>query len=163
MNGKWLDIVIFEGWCLGYRALTEAQICDHWTESCEYKDPYSRLWKHRLEDLIWVNKQLANYDVLTNALDAFIYIDVWDLQFVYRWRQEAEAKMRAENNGQGMTDDEVIDFVNGYYTSYELYREGLRGTVFKSPEQENSYIPGTKRFLSFVVNANRRVVSASEF
>ena len=59
-----------------------------------------------------VNERLRGYDALTDTLNAFIHIDAEDTQFVYPWRLEQEAKMRAEK-GRGMSDEEVVDFVNG--------------------------------------------------
>ncbi len=39
-----------------------------------------------------------------------------DLHHVYRWRQEQEAALRA-SKGSGMTDEEVVEFVNGCESS----------------------------------------------
>lgn len=38
--------------------------------------------------------------------------DAEDINYVYSWRLEAEAQLRA-NRGKGMTDKQVIEFVNG--------------------------------------------------
>lgn len=38
--------------------------------------------------------------------------DAEDTQYVYEWRLEQEAALRA-TKGAGMTDEQVVDFVNG--------------------------------------------------
>lgn len=40
------------------------------------------------------------------------FSDAEDTQYVYAWRREQEAAMRA-SKGTGMTDEQVINFVNG--------------------------------------------------
>ncbi|KAK4893570.1 hypothetical protein LTR27_008037 [Elasticomyces elasticus] len=55
--------------------------------------------------------------------------DAEDTQYVYAWRQEQEAALRAAK-GTGMTVEQVENFVNGYYPAYELYTEVLRNGIF---------------------------------
>jgi hypothetical protein len=38
---------------------------------------------------------------------------------LYRWRMEAETKLRARSKG-GMTDEEVVDFVDRYMPAYKV-------------------------------------------
>lgn len=45
-------------------------------------------------------------------LDAFVHIDAENTQYVYDWRLQQEAALRAAK-GTGMTDAQVINFVNG--------------------------------------------------
>lgn len=45
-------------------------------------------------------------------LDAFVHIDAENTQYVYDWRLQQEAALRAAK-GTGMTDSQVINFVNG--------------------------------------------------
>ncbi len=47
-----------------------------------------------------------------SQLDAFIHIDAFDPQYVYKWRLEQEAGLR-QVKGSGMTDDQVKEFVDG--------------------------------------------------
>ncbi|CAK4031965.1 related to ATP-binding, pantothenate kinase [Lecanosticta acicola] len=49
--------------------------------------------------------------------------------YVYHWREEQEAAMRA-SKGTGMTQEQVVNFVNGYYPCYELYTDVLRNGIF---------------------------------
>lgn len=72
--------------------------------------------------------------------------DAEDTQYVYNWRLQQEAALRA-SKGTGMTDEQVVNFVNGCksafngtastwllirtdYPAYELYTDVLRQGIF---------------------------------
>ncbi|KAL8731424.1 MAG: hypothetical protein Q9166_003399 [cf. Caloplaca sp. 2 TL-2023] len=120
-----LKLVILEGWCLGFRALDNAQINACWTDAVEVcsqgKGYHGRLGHNRLEHVQFINEALRGYDALTD--------DAEDPQYVYHWRLEQEAQLRRER-GSGMTDEEVVHFVDGYYPSYELFTDRLREGAF---------------------------------
>ncbi|OCL10456.1 P-loop containing nucleoside triphosphate hydrolase protein [Glonium stellatum] len=142
---KSIEVVVFEGWCVGFRSLSNDELEWKWAEAREWENDgvaETQLAKHRLQDLIFVNEALKGYDVLTD--------DAEDTKFVYDWRLEQEADLRA-SKGVGMTDEQVISFVNGYYPAYELYTPTLRKGIFG---------PGDKgRQLTLVVGQDRRVKS----
>lgn len=137
-----VQVVIFEGWCVGFRALSPAEI------EAKQAAPSTTLHKHRLQDLLFVNEKLRDYDVMTDAFDAFIHIDAAETGYVYDWRLEQEAALRRDR-GSGMTDEQVRRFVDGYYPAYELYTEGVRAGVLKEK--------GAERQLRLVVGRDRRV------
>ncbi|EON98905.1 putative d-glycerate 3-kinase protein [Phaeoacremonium minimum UCRPA7] len=120
---KPVQVVIFEGWCVGFRATSEAAIEAKW------RAPSRTLHGHKLEHLYFVNEQLKGYDVVTDLLDAFIYLDAEETEYVYDWRLQQEAMLRREK-GTGMTDEQVIKFVDAYYPAYELFSEGVRKGIF---------------------------------
>lgn len=63
-----------------------------------------------------------------NTLTISFILD--DLVNVYEWRiQQERALWQAKN--QGMTDDEVVKFVIGYMSAYELYLDQLRHGFFR--------------------------------
>ncbi|KAK9371804.1 P-loop containing nucleoside triphosphate hydrolase protein [Lipomyces chichibuensis] len=131
-----IKVVIFEGWCVGFQALTDDEVKAKWEESkrvhqAELKLARTTLWSLRLEDLLFVNCMLKGYDVMTNLFDAMIHIDAVDTSYVYKWRLQQEAEMR-EQTGRGMTDKEVVKFVDGYYPAYELFSDKLRQGVVKN-------------------------------
>ncbi|KAK8244534.1 putative Uridine/cytidine kinase [Phyllosticta capitalensis] len=147
-----VDFVLLEGWCVGFRALEDADLEKKWATAKEkaerdgeaYK---GRLGRERLEHVRFVNEKLRDYDEVTNMLDAFVFIDAEDTQYVYDWRMQQERALRADK-GTGMTDDQVINFVNGYYPAYELYSEILR----------QGALPGKKGVqLNLTVGKDRRV------
>lgn len=80
--------------------------------------------------------------------------------WVYTWRLEQEQALW-ESRGAGMTDSQVVEFVDGYYPSYELYTARLRTGVFNKPchkEVQEQKDDALCRQLSLVVGKDRRVV-----
>lgn len=154
-----LKVIIFEGWCVGFRALEDAEVEIQWRASAELHktDPnfVSTLWQHDLAHLVFVNSQLRSYDTITDRFNAMIHIDAQDTAFVYGWRHQQEHEMILAK-GTGMTDEEVTQFVNGYYPAYELYTGNLRKSVFNSGLTEG-------RQLRLVVNRDRKVLASFQF
>jgi D-glycerate 3-kinase len=144
-----IQVVIFEGWSVGFRALTPEQVQTKYTSAAS--DPKSTLPKHKLEHLLFVNEKLKEYDVMTDTFDAFIHIDAQETGYVYKWRLEQEAALRRDR-GTGMSDEQVVKFVDGYYPAYELFTEGVREGVLKGGKD----IKGAQ--LRLVVGRDRRVV-----
>ncbi|KAK9469152.1 P-loop containing nucleoside triphosphate hydrolase protein [Lipomyces arxii] len=141
-----IEVVIFEGWCVGFKALTDDEVRIKWEDSQATRSSRSTLWKYSLEHLLFVNDQLRKYDVITDVFDVMIHIDAEDTQYVYKWRLQQEAELRALT-GRGMTNEEVIHFVDSYYPAYELFTDTLRDGVL-----------GVKgRQLRLIVGEDRRV------
>lgn len=136
-----IQAIILEGWSVGFRAISSDEVEAKW------KAPSRTLSKHAIEHLLFVNDKLKDYDALTDLFDAFIHIDAEDTEFVYCWRGEQEEHLRREK-GVGMTPDQVIKFVDGYFPAYELYTETLRKGLF--PEH-----PGNQ--IRMVVGKDRKV------
>ncbi|KAJ5373738.1 hypothetical protein N7517_005744 [Penicillium concentricum] len=178
-----VKVVIFEGWCVGFRAWDDQTLRAKWEAAVRQKEngEYDgRLGHVKFEDVKAINDALKRYDVLTewvssaigdctiktlanrgfrrSKLDALIHIDAENPHFVYEWRQEQERTLHAAK-GTGMTEDQVNHFVDGYYPSYELFTETLREGAFKpaphNPSASSSDWQG--RQLCLVVNRNRRV------
>lgn len=112
--------------------------------------PNRTLKKHQLEHLQFVNEKLREYDAITDLFDAFIQIDSEDVGYVYGWRLEQEDHLREERGDPeaGMTSQQVVKFVDGYYPAYELYTDCMRKGVFKDR-------PGCQ--LRMVVGRDRKV------
>ena len=127
-----ITVVILEGWCVGFRALSEQDLKAKWESAVKQKELGNyrgRLGFNRLEDVAFVNDALKGYDELTAGLDALIHLDAADPFWVYEWREEQEQAMRA-TKGSGMTTEQVKHFVDGYYPAYELYTDRLRTGTF---------------------------------
>ncbi|KAJ8098512.1 P-loop containing nucleoside triphosphate hydrolase protein [Lipomyces tetrasporus] len=145
-NSKWvlvnqdgqpkIKVIILEGWCVGFKSLPDDQVKAKWEESnrahCPADLNTSRitLSKFRLEDLLFMNRKLRDYDVITEEFDAMIHLDAIDIFDVYEWRLQQEAELRQET-GHGMSNEQVINFVDGYYPAYELFSEKLREGILK--------------------------------
>ncbi|EPS30724.1 hypothetical protein POX_b02273 [Penicillium oxalicum] len=156
---KKVKVIIFEGWCVGFRACDTQTLRAKWESAVRQKESgnyQGRLGHMKFEDIQTVNEALRRYDVLTDKLDALIHIDAQDLRFVYEWRQEQERTLRAAK-GNGMTEEQVNHFVDGYYPSYELFTESLREGVFKPRAGSATSSEWQGRQLRLVVNRNRRV------
>jgi D-glycerate 3-kinase len=100
-----LDIAILEGWMLGFVPVEPATLAD----------PPFRL----------VNAALAAYADWHARLDAFIWLEPEDFNYVRSWRAEAEEKM-IRSGRPGMTPDELAAFVEPYLSAYAAYYPGLR-------------------------------------
>ncbi|KAL5348385.1 hypothetical protein ACLOAV_006868 [Pseudogymnoascus australis] len=145
-----LQVIILEGWSVGFRALSSEEVA--FKRKAAQSDPNSTLWKNRLEDLLFVNDKLREYDVMTDMLDAFIHLDASETSYVYAWRREQEEALRKVRGVENaMTDEQVVKFVDGYYPAYELFTEDLRKGVFKGDEGKK----GSQ--LRLIVGRDRRV------
>lgn len=108
------QVVILEGWCVGFRALPREMLVKEWEGAVREREEggyLGRLGWNKLEDVDFVNEALREYDQLTDQLDALIHLDAEDPIIVYEWRSQSEKKLR-ETKGSGMTDEQVVDFVN---------------------------------------------------
>lgn len=76
-----VEVVVFEGWCVGFRALSDADVERKWKaakDDFEQKgDGYrGRLGRQRLESALFVNERLREYDALTDRFGAFAHMSV---------------------------------------------------------------------------------------
>jgi D-glycerate 3-kinase len=113
------DIVLLEGWCVGFQHLDLHTLQQVWKENTK------TLKSHKLQFVEEVNNELMQYDAVWPTFHGFIHLDAQDIDFVYKWRLEQEHAMIAVK-GSGMTDQQVRQFVDGYMPAYELYLEKLR-------------------------------------
>ncbi|TQV98883.1 hypothetical protein V2A60_007417 [Cordyceps javanica] len=143
-----IDVLMLEGWSVGFRPIPDDELERRWNA------PSRTLQSHRLEHLRFVNDNLRAYDALTNLFDIFIQIDAEDTQYVYIWRAEQEDHLRLikGNPNAGMTQDQVVRFVDGYYPAYELYTDGVRSGIFSDrPGCQLRMVVGRDRCVKQVV------------
>jgi len=104
------EIVIFEGWCVGAKAETNASL----------KKPINSLEKYEDQKLIWrkfVNQKLKNeYKNVFSMLDHCIFMKVPNFKMVLKWRQSQEMKLKKRNltRKKIMTYQEIKRFVMFY-------------------------------------------------
>lgn len=102
-----VDIVLFEGWMLGFSHVAGNQ--------ARQVDP----------DLNIVNSYLKGYKKAWDSyVDSWLVIKVADPQFSFTWRLQAEKRMR-ESGKPAMTDEEVATFVDRFMPAYTCYLPGL--------------------------------------
>jgi D-glycerate 3-kinase len=127
------DVVVFEGWCVGFQALPSSAIEEKYQLALAGKLPINTPAHHQLQHLLAVNDNLKRYcDAFMGPehFDFFIHIDTTDLRNVYTWRLQQEHKM-IEAKGSGMSDEQVRAFIDGYMPSYEIYLDRLREGLFR--------------------------------
>jgi D-glycerate 3-kinase len=105
-----LDLVILEGWMLGFRPVDDDI------------DP----------DLRPINEYLRAYAAWTTLLDAFIWLEPVDVRVVVDWRAEAEADARASGR-TAMTDEQVRAFAARFLPAYETYLPTVRDHPVAGP------------------------------
>lgn len=119
-------------------------------EQRKEKGYQGRLGWNKLEDVEFVNECLKEYDVLTDQLDALIHLDAADPLFVYGWRLEQETKLRVAK-GAAMTDEQVKQFVDGYYPAYELFVYCLRAGAMRREGRQLKLLLGKDRKVQEII------------
>lgn len=140
-----VDVVVFEGWCVGFTALQEeevvkkhaqsqARLSTSGTSSNDRRTSTNTLGDHEFEHLLMLNKALDRYVesfMGPQHFDCLIHLDTDDLSNVFNWRLDQEKAMLAKV-GCGMSETSVYEFVKGYMPAYELYLDALRTGFFAS-------------------------------
>jgi len=104
-----VDLVIFEGWCVGSQAAAPADLLE----------PVNELERTEDADGVWrryVNDKLHNeYPRLFGLLDSLLFLRAPSFAAVHRWRLEQEHKLKARAPGAAvMSDAEVARFIQHY-------------------------------------------------
>ncbi|KAF1834963.1 P-loop containing nucleoside triphosphate hydrolase protein [Decorospora gaudefroyi] len=148
------DVVVFEGWCVGFQPLPNAAVEEKHALAVAGKLPVGTPANHELSHLLEVNENLKSYCdafMAPQCFDFFIHIDTNDVRNVYTWRLQQEHKM-IEAKGSGMSDEQVREFINGYMPSYELYLDQLREGFFEDKG----------RMVRVVLDIERRIEKVEE-
>jgi len=95
-----IDVVMLEGWMLGFLPLPAGQINDR--------------------SLAGINTLLEGYKEWYGFLDTFVYLCPEDPGFVVDWRSEAEERMKARGLA-GMSLAEIHAYAKKFLPAYQLY------------------------------------------
>ena len=96
-----VDLVLFEGWCVGCKAVPPEQLSTPVNELEKTEDPDGR-WRHE------VNRQLADdYARWFAAIDYLLMLRVPDMQAVLNWRSEQE--LGNQKNAVANSPDRSMD------------------------------------------------------
>ncbi len=102
-----VDVVIFEGWCVGALPQPAAELGLPVNE-VERVDDADGTWRH------YVNRQLEEpYQALFSRLDALVLLAAPGFEVVRAWRTEQEHKLR-DRTGGGMDDPAINRFIAHY-------------------------------------------------
>ncbi|KAG2433766.1 hypothetical protein HXX76_008127 [Chlamydomonas incerta] len=105
-----LDVVFFEGWMSGFAPVPDSA-------ALAPIDPA----------LPVVNEQLRGYRAAWDELvDSWLVIRIGDPQWVFKWRLQAEERMKAGGKA-GMSAEQIADFVSRFIPAYSAYLPGLYG------------------------------------
>ncbi len=107
-----VDVVIFEGWCLGVPPQRDAELRDP-INALEHGEDASGNWRR------WVNGQLqAVYQPLFAELDYLLMLQAPSFDCVAHWRSEQEKKLMARRandpNAQFMSAAQIHRFISHY-------------------------------------------------
>jgi D-glycerate 3-kinase len=105
-----VDIVLFEGWCVGARPQEPAALVEP-VNRLEAEDDADGGWRR------YVNDQLAGpYQALFARLDLLVLLTAPDFATIARWRAEQEDKLRARRGAGGavMDDAALARFMQHY-------------------------------------------------
>ncbi|SCU91389.1 LADA_0F09670g1_1 [Lachancea dasiensis] len=123
-----IDILVVEGWFLGFQGLSEDTICSMRQEKNSKRGQLLR--EHSLENLLQINSYLSRYSQLLWGNASFPSLGIViaaDTENIYTWRQEQETELIAKS-GQGMNSAQVKAFVSRYMPCYEIYYPPLKAT-----------------------------------
>uniref|UniRef100_A0A7S2ZZW7 Phosphoribulokinase/uridine kinase domain-containing protein n=3 Tax=Rhodosorus marinus TaxID=101924 RepID=A0A7S2ZZW7_9RHOD len=99
-----VDLVILEGWCMGFQPV---------------ENPST-------SDIAEVNEFLKDFAKVYDLLDVMLVVEIADPEYVYDWRKQAEDTMKAKGKA-GMTSAQLKDFVDRFMPAYKEYLPGLYG------------------------------------
>lgn len=109
--GQPVDIILFEGWCVGSRAQNQETLNNSINELERNEDQHA-VWRR------YVNEQLAGpYSVLFDFIDCHVMLKIPDMASVFEWRnlQEIRLKERCEQENipapELMSEAEVKRFI----------------------------------------------------
>jgi len=114
------DVFILEGWCLGFRPLPVETLRQRW-QGAKHAN------RHSFASIETINRNLnVIADKTYGFFIAHISLQPDSYDNIYVWRTQQEHAMKAGNGGKGMTDEQVVAFVDRYMPLYELYGDTTR-------------------------------------
>lgn len=97
-----LDLILFEGWCVGATPQTEGELVAPINRLEENEDGEGR-WRR------YVNDQLKGpYRQLFDRLDLLLMLKIPDWEMVYHWRRRQETQLAARHSGAGVMGDAAL-------------------------------------------------------
>ena len=121
------DVIIFEGWCIGAKAQTNAQL----------KKPINSLERVHDQDGKWrsyVNNQLKiKYKTLFKQLDGLLYLKADNFNLLRKWRLKQERKLllktKNKKNLKIMSSGDVIHFMQTYQRiTQQMFKDALKSS-----------------------------------
>ncbi|THH13258.1 hypothetical protein EW146_g6936 [Bondarzewia mesenterica] len=123
-----LDVVIFEGWCVGFCPKTREEIERRMDQPLKGLEGTFDLSQYSLSSVLEVNERLGGYVKWWEMFDVFVQIAPLESHpyvHIYKWRLQQEHAMKAKNGGHGMSDEQVKAFVDRYIPGYHFFGDGI--------------------------------------
>ncbi|KAI0645227.1 P-loop containing nucleoside triphosphate hydrolase protein [Trametes meyenii] len=161
-----IDVVLFEGWCVGFYPTSKEEI--EWRFGrpiVGLGEDFLKRKGYRVEDVLDINEPLRSYVSWWNLLDAFIQIkppDEYPYTYIYKWRLQQEHHMKARNGGKGMSDEQVEVFVDRYIPGYVFFGDGVVNG-YEEVLNRKTLPPWTGHGLRLEIGENREVVRVTNF
>ncbi|KAJ1913636.1 hypothetical protein H4219_005130 [Mycoemilia scoparia] len=166
-----LDLVLFEGWQVGFPPLTDRELEELVMKTLLSGDGSSHILKYDMDTLKAINKASCKYQrYWYDQLDAFIWIQAQKLDYVYDWRWQQEEtlskrlKKDAEANNDNkdekrgsMTREQVVNFVDKFMPGYELHLPKLHKQGFRHTSQMGILKRAKCPQLTIVLDKQRKV------
>ena len=158
-----VDILVFEGWCVGFTPITSEEIDDRRRQATDEKPKISNqsfastLIQYNLDHLNDLNNRLRWYcEVFMGPqhFHALTQLDTACVDVVYRWRLQQERSM-VQQVGHGMRDEAVVAFIQSYMPAYELYLDQVREGFFR---QDRVQDVSNKAHVRVILGEHREVV-----
>ncbi|KIJ65926.1 hypothetical protein HYDPIDRAFT_87458 [Hydnomerulius pinastri MD-312] len=161
-----VDVVVLEGWCVGFYPVSKEVAEKRWSEPVKgLEDSFDMRTFVTLDDVLAVNDRLTSYVTWWEALNAFIQIKgpaSSPYAIIYKWRLQQEHNMKATNGGRGMTDEQVKTFVDRYIPGYVFFGDGVtRGSVDEAGRGKAPTWSG--RGLVVTIGSERELLEISKF
>ncbi|KAJ1944184.1 hypothetical protein EC988_006050 [Linderina pennispora] len=152
---KPVDVVLFEGWNLGFRMLDKMEFARFLGN---VRDSDSPLFKHSRSftdaNLAEINGNLKAYETsLYTLIDAWVYMRVSNVDVVYRWRKQQEDELAASGRSS-LSDTQLEDFISRFMPGYEMALDKLDRHGFVS-----SGLLGAPNTLRMHLDIDRNVVA----
>ncbi|CAL1711373.1 unnamed protein product [Somion occarium] len=161
-----VDVVLFEGWCVGFHPTTQEEIDRRWESPVQGLGPdFFPSRGFRKEDIVDINERLKTYSHWWSFFNAFIQIKPLESHpyvHIYKWRLQQEHNMKAANGGRGMTDAQVEAFIDRYIPGYVFFGDGVTKGELQSDGSRHPP-PWIGNGLCIQIDENRDIVDVSRF
>ncbi|EJD08061.1 P-loop containing nucleoside triphosphate hydrolase protein [Fomitiporia mediterranea MF3/22] len=161
-----LDVVLFEGWCVGFCPTNPDEIRRRFAQHMPDLEGILDLQAvFKEEDIFQINQNLWDYTKWWEFFDVFIQVkppDSTPYSLIYKWRLQQEHDMKGKNGGRGMTDEQVKTFVDRYIPGYVFFADGIEhGYVGASGVRHAPRWLGNG--LKVAIDEERNLVSVDKF
>ncbi|EIN06685.1 P-loop containing nucleoside triphosphate hydrolase protein [Punctularia strigosozonata HHB-11173 SS5] len=161
-----LDVVILEGWFIGFCPITDEEILKRYNLPVTgLAENFLASRSYRIEHIRDINERLRPYVAWWSLLDIFIQISPLPstpYTHIYKWRLQQEHAMKSRNGGKGMSDEQIEAFVDRYIPGYVFFSDGVTNGMLL-PDGSRQPPPWKGRGLRITIGETRELVNVEKF